>query len=372
MPSINLTTRFSGKVDETIVNGALSTPSINKDYDFVGAKTVKVYGFASVPLNNYTRSGSNRYGTPQELEDTVQEMTMTQDKSFTYTVDKGNASDTEPGVREAGKQLRRQTDLEIIPELDRYRFTTIAASAGHKFYASTVLTSSTAYAAFLAANQAIDDEDVPSVGRICNASPAFLNLIKQDTNFLKSGDLSQRTLFKGQVGEIDGVAIIKVPAKRLPAGLLFEITHPMACTAPVKINEYKLHTDPPGISGMLAEGRVYHDAFVLNNKARMIAAYYGGGEDALKLEAEAGATSTKSVVTVAGNTTGGTLVYKGDYASESTAKTGAAIGSNVSGWTAFPSDGIVTTASGKYVAVAVKDGDNKVVASGVVAAVVGS
>ena len=370
--AINLTTKFSGKVDEVINNGALSTPSINKDYDFVGAQTVKVYSFDTVPLGDYTRSGSNRYGDPSELEANLQELTMSQDKAFTFTIDKGNAADTEPGVREAGKQLRRETDLEIIPMLDLYRFTTIATNAAHKYYAATALTTSTAYKAFLDANEAIDDEDVPATGRICNASPAFLNLIKQDSNFIKAGDLSQRTLFNGQVGEIDGVAIIKVPKKRLPAGLLFEITHPMACTAPVKINEYKLHTDPPGISGMLAEGRVYHDAFILNNKARMISAYYGGGEGALTLAAVAGSSSTKSVVTVTGNTAGGTLVYKGDYASEATAKTGAAIGTNVSGWTAFPSDGAVTTASGKYIAVAVKDSDNKVVASGVVAAVVGA
>lgn len=370
--AVNLTTRFSGKVDEVINNGALSTPSINKDYEFVGAKTVKVYSFDTVPLNDYSRTGSNRYGTPQELQDTVQELTMTQDKSFTFTIDKGNATDTEPGVREAGKQLRRETDLEIIPALDKYRFTVIAVGAGHKFYASTALTTSTAYAAFLDANQAIDDEDVPATGRICNASPAFLKLIKQDTNFIKAGDLSQRTLFTGQVGEIDGVAIIKVPAKRLPAGLLFEITHPMACTAPVKINEYKLHTDPPGLSGMLAEGRVYHDAFILNNKSRMIAAYYGGGEGALTLAAAAGSSSTTCKVTVTGDTSGGTLVYKGDYASEATAKSGAAIGSSVSGWTAFPSNGVVTTASDKYIAVAVKDSANKVVANGVIAAVVGA
>jgi hypothetical protein len=370
--AINLTTKFSGKVDEVINNGALSTPSINNDYDFVGAQTVKVYSFDTVPLVDYTRSGTNRYGDPSELQANVQELQMEQDKGFAFTIDKGNALDTEPGVREAGKQLRRQTDQEIIPMLDLYRFTKIATSAGHKFYASTALTTSTAYAAFLAANEAIDDEDVPSAGRICNASPAFLNLIKQDSNFIKSGDLSQKTLFNGQVGEIDGVAIIKVPKKRLPAGLLFEITHPAACVAPVKINEYKLHIDPPGISGNLAEGRVYHDAFILGNKARMISAYYGGGENALTLAAAAGATSTKSVVTVTGNTAGGTLVYKGDYASAATAGAAVDIGDDVSGFTAFPSDGACTTASGKYIAVAVKDGDGKCVASGVVAAVVGS
>jgi len=369
--AVNLTTRFSGKVDEVINNGALSTPSVNKDYSFVGAKTVKVYSFDAVPLTDYRRSGTSRYGTPNELEDTVQELTMTQDKSFTFTIDKGNATDTEPGVREAGRQLRRETDLAIIPALDLYRFAKIANGAGHKFYAATALTTSTAYAAFLSANEAIDEADVPSAGRICNASPKFLNLIKQDSNFIKSGDLSQRTLMNGQVGEIDGVAIIKVPSNRLPAGLLFEITHPLACTAPVKINEYKLHTDPPGISGMLAEGRVYHDAFILSKKARMISAYYGGGENSLTLTAAAGTSTTTSKITVAGNTAGGDLVYKGDFANAAAAGDAIDIGDDVSGWTAFPSNGVVTTASGKYIAVAVKV-DGKCVAGGVVAAVVGS
>lgn len=370
--AVNLATKYSSKVDEVIINGALSAPSVNQDYDFVGAKAVKVYSFDPVAMHNYTRSGTNRYGTPEELPDEVQELILTQDRSFTFTIDKGNRIDTPEGVRAAAKALRRQIDLVIQPEIDKYRFTEIAKNAGHKFYAATAISTSTAYAAFLEANEAIDESDIPSTGRVCNCSPAFLNLIKQDPNFVKSGDLSQSMLVRGQVGEVDGVAIVKVASSRLPAGLLFEITHKAACTAPVKLEEYKIHEDPPGISGQLCEGRVYYDAFVLNKKKDMISAYYGGGENALKLTAAAGSSATTSKVTINGNTAGGTLVYKGDYASEATAKTGAAIGTNVSSWIAFPANGTVTTAIGKFIAVAVKDADNKVVASGVVAAVVGS
>ena len=371
MPDINLATKYSSKIDEVMINGALSGASVNQEYDFIGAKTVVVYSFDPVAMNDYSRSGSNRYGSPSELPDTKQELTLTQDRSFTFTIDKGNKIDTPEGVRDAAKALRRQIEQVIQPEIDKYRFTKIAEKASHKFFASTAITASTAYAAFLAANQAIDDADVPPAGRVANVSPAFYNLIKQDDAFVKQGDLSQNMLVKGQVGELDGVAIVKVAPSRLPAGCLFEITHKAACVAPVKLQDYKIHSDPPGISGMLCEGRVYYDAFVLNKKKDMISVYYGGGDDSLTLEAAAGATSTKSVVTVSGNIAGGTLVYKGDYASEATAKTGAAVGSNVSGWTAFPTDGVVTTASGKYIAVAVKV-DGKAVASGVVAAVVGA
>ena len=117
----NLAVKYSSKIDETIINGALSGPSVNQDYDFVGAKTVKVYSFNPVAMNDYTRSGSNRYGSPAELDDSVQELTLTMDRSFTLTIDKGNKLDSPDGVRDAAKALRRQIDEVIIPELDKYR-----------------------------------------------------------------------------------------------------------------------------------------------------------------------------------------------------------------------------------------------------------
>ena len=41
---------------------------------------------------------------------------------------------------------------------------------------------------------------------------------------------------------------------------------------PVKLAEYKIHLDPPFLSGSLVEGRIYYDCFVLENKAKAI--YY--------------------------------------------------------------------------------------------------
>ena len=365
--TVNLAEKYSGKIDEAIINGAQSAPSVNNDYDFIGAKTVKVYSFDPVEMNDYTRSGTNRYGNPEELPDDTQEMIMTKDRSFAFTIDKGNKIDTPAGVREAAKALRRQIDRKIQPEVDKHRFTVIADNAGHKFFDTDGVTSSTAYALFLKANEAIDEADIPSAGRVCNCSPKFYNLLKQDDNFIKQGDLSQEMLIKGQVGEVDDVAIVKIASKRLPAGLLFEITHPAATVAPVKLEEYKVHSDPPGISGQLCEGRIYYDAFVLNKKKDMISAVYGN-TGSLTLTAAAGSSSTESVVTIPA---GGSLVYKGDFANASAASGAIDIGDDVSGWTAFPASGKVTTASGKYIAVAVKV-DGKAVSGGTVLAVVGS
>ena len=54
-----------------------------------------MYSVPTAAMNDYTKEGSNRYGTPKELENTVQELTMNQDRSFTFTIDRGNYNDTQ-------------------------------------------------------------------------------------------------------------------------------------------------------------------------------------------------------------------------------------------------------------------------------------
>lgn len=77
---------------------------------------------------------------------------------------------------------------------------------------------------------------------------------------------------KGVIGNLDGMAVVKIPASRLPENFGFMIAHPCATVAPTKLEDYKIHQDAPGISGSLVEGRICYDAFVLKNKTKAI--YY--------------------------------------------------------------------------------------------------
>jgi hypothetical protein len=61
-----------------------------------------------------------------------------------------------------------------------------------------------------------------------------------------------------------------VPKSYFPENVEFIITNQAATTSPVKLSEYKIHDNPPGINGWLVEGRVYYDAFVLENKKSAI------------------------------------------------------------------------------------------------------
>lgn len=265
--AINYASKYAQKIDERFSREALTGVAVNNDYDFVGAKTVNVYSVPTAQMNDYTKTGSNRYGTPAELENTVQEMTVSMDRSFTFTIDRGNFTDTQM-ANSAGQALERQLREVVIPEIDTYRFRVMCDNAGE--YGETPVTADNAYDEFLTAVTYLIDNKVPVSECIAFVSSNFYKCIKEDNAFIKNGDLSQEMLIKGQVGMVDGISIIVVPASYLPEGVDFIVTSKSATVAPVKLSEYKIHDNPPGINGWLVEGRVYYDAFVLNNKADSI------------------------------------------------------------------------------------------------------
>ena len=265
--AVNLATKYSKKVDERFSLESLTENiGLNKEYDWAGVKTVTVYNINTAPMNNYTRQGTSRYGTPAELEDNTTDYSLSKDRSFTYTIDRGNYTE-QLMVKEAGKSLARQIKEVVVPEIDAYRIARWSAAAiANSHVATATVSSTTAYAKFLDAQEALDEAKVPVNGRICFVTPKFYNLIKQDDTFIKAGDMSQKMLINGQVGEIDGVRIIKAPSSYFPANHAFILLHPKCSVSPKKLEDYKIHDNPPGINGWLIEGRVIYDCFVLEAK----------------------------------------------------------------------------------------------------------
>jgi N4-gp56 family major capsid protein len=269
--AVNLASKYSSNVDERFKLKSLTESATHQNYDWDGVKTVNVYSIATSAMNNYTRTGTGRYGVAAELDDTVATYTLSRDRSFTFTIDQGNRKDA-MNVKEAGKALARQNDEVVVPEIDIYRLSTwqAAAAANGGVPAATNITTSNAYSSFLTAQAYLDDNKVPVDGRISFVTPGFLNKIKQDSTFLKASDLGQKALINGQVGEIDGVAIVKAPTSYFPAKTPFIIVHKSAMCAPKKLQDYKIHDNPPGINGNLVEGRIYYDAFVLDSRKKAV------------------------------------------------------------------------------------------------------
>lgn len=356
--AINYAEKYSTQIDERFKLGAVTTPAVNTSYDFVGVKTVKVYSLPTVEMGDYTRSGLSRYGNPEELQDSLQEMTMSRDRSFTFTIDNGNNAD-QMGIKNAGAALQREIDEVVIPEIDIYRLKNICNGAGTTSDAEAI-TKDNAFEAFLTGTATLTDLKAPRGGRLAYVTPAFYMNIKLDPSFVKNGDLSQNMMLNGQVGQIDGVPVILVPTSYLPSGVEFVITNPIACTSPTKLAEYKVHENPPGVNGYLIEGRVYYDAFILNNKKNAIYVHRSAAPslESLTVTSEAGTSSGTSKITVSPSE--GPLFYK---TAASTAPS-VSYGTDLSGWTALTSGSEITAANGHKITVARGDASNKAVASG--------
>lgn len=264
--AMNYAEKYSPQVDERFKLGSLTSALVNYAFDWIGVSTVKVFSVPTATMNDYTTTGSDRYGTPTELENEVQEMTLAKDRSFTFTIDKKSEDDT-MGTMAAGAALRRQIDEVIIPEIDTYRISKLVAGAdAGNIVKDVAVTKVNAYEKFLAVQEILDNKKVPTGGRVCICTPGYYNMLKLDEAFTKKGDMATKISINGLVGEVDGVYIIKAPKPYFPEKVNFIITNPIVMPAPIKLTEYKIHEDAPGISGHLVEGRIRYDAFVLDKK----------------------------------------------------------------------------------------------------------
>lgn len=274
--AIELTTKFLPYVDEQFADESKKSLITNNDFDWTGAHTVKVYKIGTSEMNDYDREGTgenwSRYGAVKGLDATTEEMTLKKDRSFTFAIDKLDQDETQNQLA-AASALARQNREVVIPEVDAYTYSVMAENAGNK-PAAKVLTSENIYDEIITGTETMDNAFVPADGRVLVVTPGTLRIMKKNPDITMDTNISNELRTRGVVAMLDGMAVQHIPAVRLPAGFGFMIAHPVATVAPVKLEDYKIHENPPGISGSLVEGRICYDAFVLDNKAKAI--YYQG------------------------------------------------------------------------------------------------
>ena len=265
--AINLATKYGKQVAERFYQTSLTEGSFSKNMDaeFTGVKTVIVPSVDVVEMNDYKRSGSNRYGDPADLGDTKQEFTMTQDRSFTYVIDKGDNMEQNM-IKQAAKTISRQLREVVTPEIDTYRFTKWAEAAGLKVNLTAALTEENILKTLITAKVAMDKKKVPAKNRTLYIGAEAYEALLGCKQFLALEATGKETMLYGDVGRILGMKVSFVPEGYLPDGVAFMIVLRDAAISPMKLHEYKIHKDPPGYSGHLCEGRFIYDAFVLDTK----------------------------------------------------------------------------------------------------------
>lgn len=271
--AISLVTQFLPYVDELFSTESKKSLLTNQDFSWSGAHSIKIFKVGTSEMTDYNRNPASgftgsRYGTIEDLDASTEEFMLKKDRSFTFAIDKLDNDETAQQLAAASALARQQRQV-VIPEVDSYVYGVMCAGAGHK-PAAVSITAENIYDEIIKGNNELDNAEVPETGRYLTVTPDVYVLMKKCKDIVMETDIANELRIKGVIAMIDGLSVIKIPATRLPAGFGFMIAHPCATVAPTKLEDYKIHADPPGISGSLVEGRICYDAFVLENKKKAI------------------------------------------------------------------------------------------------------
>lgn len=273
MAGITLAQKYEKKTSDLMKARRKTKLVTNDDWDWDGVDTIKVFTLTDPDIVDYDpNAGSNRYGSPSEVEDTVQTWTLSEDRAWSKTMDKKNKQDA-MGIRQPGKYLAQVTKNKMVPEIDAYIIQTIV-TAGEvanrdDIVADAATSSSNAYSNFTDINANITDNEAPEEGRVALMTANYYNMLKQG-GFVLDTPGFERSRHDGDLGMVDNCKVVIVPSGRMPASTDLVITHPSVCVAPEKLVDYTLHKNPPGISGDLLEYRHRYDGFVDTNRVNCV------------------------------------------------------------------------------------------------------
>ncbi len=286
--AITLAERFNQIIDAVYKAESLTTrlDAMTQAIDFAGANQVKVLKLSTVGLGTYSRVTGYPAG---DITATWETMTLSVERGRAFSLDRMDNEETLGLV--LGNLIREWMRTHVAPELDAYRFAKYATNAGNAVAVPGALdTAAEVLAAFDAAMLALDEDEVPAEGRILYISTACYNLLKGAlTRSWANEGVADRT-----IQTLDRVIVVPVPQARfytaitLNAGaasnaggfakaaaahdLNFLLLHPSAVCQPVKLNNAKYF--PPEQNqlsdGHLWQYRLYHDAFVYDNRANGI------------------------------------------------------------------------------------------------------
>ena len=232
-------------------------------FSFEGVKTLKVLTVATTALGDYTRSGTSRYGTPTDVQDTEQTLSITQDKAFARVIDKGDNS-SQYMLKQAGRVMKEYIDKQVVPMQDKRCILEWCKGYGQAITIETTgLTKANIVEKLFAVNTLFINNSVPFENAYLYIKASEYTKLRLSPEFIGVDKLAAESLTKGVVGEVADFKVVKTPDSYFPDGISFLVAQKDCVLAPNKINDTNIHSNPPGINGHLIEGRFLYDAFVL-------------------------------------------------------------------------------------------------------------
>lgn len=277
--AVNLAKKYESKLDERFTQKSLTEAWCGHDYDFDGVNSITVYTPDNMEMHDYTASGANRFtggSAPSEIGDQINTYVLAKKRSFGGTIDVTNSAD-QLFVKKANRVLKQQWDEVVVPEIDAYRLETWASGAGKTVINATALTASTIVRQLLVGGSFLNNNRVARDNRVCFVTESMAVETKLAQELQYNERYTEKAIINGEIARMNGMSIVAVPDEDMPAGVEFMIKWKRASADPMKLKRMMAHDNPPGIAGVLVEGLVRYDSFVMAQKAYGIYVYGTSG-----------------------------------------------------------------------------------------------
>ncbi len=269
--AINLASKFSKYVDDAFARESLLRGAVNNKVEFTGVNEVSVYAVDKMEMNDYQLGGTSRYGEVKELGDRVQTFKIERDRSFTGSIDEGNAQD-QYNVKDASARLHVQIRDVVMPEIERYVLGKWALGGG-KIVGGAAPTTDTLLGLIQAGASYMNNSYVPRRGRGLFISETYAAMLPNLSNLTYLDQLGAQALTENSLPRVAGFDVHVVPDGDMPENVYFILQHKDACPFAQKLAKYKIQKDPMGIDGNVIEGRVRYWAGVLAEKCAGVYVY---------------------------------------------------------------------------------------------------
>lgn len=287
--AINYAEKYNQELDQVLSQSMLTTALETPNVNWMGAKTFHVPSVALTGYKSHSRNGGFNRG---DVTTTNEPYTLSFDRDIEFFVDQADVDESNQAAS-AANITRVFLQEHAAPEIDAYRFSKMATKAiGEGTATGEDLTKSTVYAAL--------KRDILSVRKygpgnlICYISSAAMDALEQAPEFTRQIQVqNQGTAIETRVTSLDGVQLVEVwDANRFHTSYDFTtgfasatgsysinwvIVYRGSVVAKAKLNSIYLfqpgqHTQG---DGYLYQNRMYHDLFVLKNKADGVVVSHG-------------------------------------------------------------------------------------------------
>jgi len=268
----NLATKYAKKVSERLHSESIVDAITNKNFDWTGSNAIKIYSVNTMGMNDYQRSGDNRYGDPEDVGTTLQTWTLAMDRAFSGIIDRLDNSQSQ-SVMTPGSVLARQLREKVIPEINTYVMgvinTVADAAARDDIVTDAATTAANAWVNFLAIRADIQNKLGGTKGFTAVMTPQYYNFLKQ-SGFVLASEKGQGKLESGSLGTVDGCEVVISNTTEMPTNTDLILTHKDVTTFADVLTDYVTHENPRGVNGWSLEGRISYDSFVDTNKVNMV------------------------------------------------------------------------------------------------------